>query len=456
MIKATDGMSRPKENSPYQSWGRYPKAYNQVATRLLNRDTLLPEKSSDTKLLAYGMGRSYGDSCLNDHGQLLLTRGLDHFISFDPSSGTLRAEAGVTLEEILNFALPRGFFLPVTPGTKFVTLGGAVANDVHGKNHHVDGNISHHVTCFELVRSTGERLFCSKDSNPDYFYATIGGLGLTGLITWVELKLKPVDGPFISQEVIKTSGLNDFFALTKASDKDFMYTVSWVDCLAKGASLGRGLFIRGNHASASQAPTRSDRKTSKKSIPMDLPSFALNGLTVKIFNALYYNKQLSRKTTNIVHYDPFFYPLDAMHHWNRIYGKKGFLQWQCVVPFAGGAGESAIKEILHQISKAGQGSFLAVLKTFGEIPSLGMMSFPKHGVTLALDFPNRGAKLFKLLDRLDEITRECKGSVYAAKDARMSAESFSVFYPRAGEFTKFIDPAFSSSFWRRVRGESGK
>ncbi len=449
-------MPRTDENSHYQSWGRFPKAEQQSPVRMTSREGILPPRSSDSKLLAYGMGRSYGDSCLNNHGHLILTRDLDHFISFDETSGILRAEAGVTLEEILNFSVPRGFFLPVTPGTKFVTLGGAMANDVHGKNHHVDGNISHHVISFELVRSTGERLLCSKDSNPDYFYATIGGLGLTGLITWIELKLKPVDSPFIAQEVIKTSGLNDFFALTKASDKDFMYTVSWIDCLAKGSSIGRGLFIRGNHATASQAPAKNKTKISKKSVPMDLPSFALNGLTVKIFNALYYNKQLSRKTSNIVHYDPFFYPLDAVHHWNRIYGKRGFLQWQCVVPFAGGAGESAIKEILEEISRAGQGSFLAVLKTFGEIPSLGMMSFPKHGVTLALDFPNQGPKLFKLLERLDQITRECKGSVYAAKDARMSPESFSVFYPQVDDFKKFIDPDFSSSFWRRVRGESGK
>lgn len=448
------------QNTSYQSWGRYPKAQHQTVHRLRSRGDLLPSLESNQSILAYGMGRSYGDSCLNDGGHLLLTRSLKHFIAFDQITGIVTAEAGVTLEEILEIALPRGYFLPVTPGTKFVTLGGAVANDVHGKNHHVDGNFSHHVLSFELLRSTGERLLCSPEVNREFFYATIGGLGLTGLITWVEVKLKPVESSFISQEVIKTKGLHDFFELTKASDKDFVYTVSWIDCLAKGSSLGRGLFIRGNHTPKSLAPTRNKAKSSKRSIPLDLPSFALNGLTVKIFNKLYYNKQVSRKTASVVHYDPFFYPLDALHHWNRIYGKRGFLQWQCVVPLADTSngsneeGAAAIREIMEQISRSGQGSFLAVLKTFGNIPSLGMMSFPSQGVTLALDFPNKGPKLLQLLDRLDAVVRGARGSVYAAKDARMSPESFRVFYPKFEEFSKYIDPVFSSSFWRRVTGKS--
>ena len=374
-------------------------------------------------------------------------------MDFDRTTGALRVESGVSLEEILRFSVPLGFFLPVTPGTKFVTIGGAVANDVHGKNHHVDGNISHHVTCFELLRSTGERHFCSRNSNSELFFATIGGLGLTGLITWVELTLKPVHNAYIDQEVIKTTGLKDFFELSKSSAKDFAYTVSWVDCLAKGDALGRGLYIRGNHAADRPELKTPPSPSPKKSVPLDFPEFALSSLTVKAFNTLYYNKQRRRTVTNTTHYDPFFYPLDAVHHWNRIYGKRGFLQWQCVVPFTGDTGEDAIRAILTEISRAGLGSFLAVLKTFGDIPSLGVMSFPKEGVTLALDFPNSGPRLFKLLERLDHITREARGSVYIAKDARMSGESFRVFYPRADEFARYIDPAFSSSFWRRVHGK---
>lgn len=441
-------MTTSHKLSIHQSWGRYPKAHNQAALRLKSRFDSLPILQKETSFLPRGLGRSYGDSCLNEGAHLLLTRSLDHLMEFDPNTGLLRAEAGVTFEEILDFAVAKGFFLPVTPGTKFVTLGGAIANDVHGKNHHVDGNISHHLLQFEILRSNGERLICSQTSNQDMFYATIGGLGLTGLITWAEIKLRPIHNTFITQEVVKTTGLSDFFALSKDPKKEWTYTVSWLDCLARKEQVGRGLYIRGNHAKAEFTKASVKGPSSKKSVPFDFPSFALSGPTVKAFNLLYYNKQLSRQTAGLTHYDPFFYPLDAIHDWNRIYGKRGFLQWQCVVPFSDG--QDAIKEILGSISKSGQGSFLSVLKTFGDIPSLGLMSFPRPGVTLALDFPNTGERLYRLLDRLDDITRVAKGSVYIAKDARMSRENFRVFYPRAEEFSRFVDPKFSSSFWRRV------
>lgn len=434
--------------SIHQSWGRFPKAFQQMPLRLSSRFDNLPILQKETTFLPRGLGRSYGDSCLNDGGHLLITNSLDHFMEFDPSTGLLRAEGGVTFADILGFAVPRGFFLPVTPGTKFVTLGGAIANDVHGKNHHVDGNISHHVNQFELLRSNGERLLCSPTSNQDMFHATIGGLGLTGLITWAELRLRPIHNPLIAQEVIKTTGLNDFFALSKDPKKEWTYTVSWLDCLARKEQLGRGLYIRGNHAKPEHSKALVKGPGRKKSVPFDFPSFALSGPTVKAFNLLYYNKQLSRQTAGLTHYDPFFYPLDAVHDWNKIYGARGFLQWQCVVPFHDG--HDAIKEILSVISKSGQGSFLSVLKTFGDIPSLGIMSFPRPGVTLALDFPNTGEKLYRLLDRLDDITRAAKGSVYIAKDARMSPENFRAFYPKAQDFSQFVDPNFSSSFWRRV------
>jgi FAD/FMN-containing dehydrogenase len=434
----------------HQSWGRFPRVSGQTGLRLTSRFEHLPILNLNTSFLPYGMGRSYGDSCLNEHGHLLLTRSLDHLISFDTNSGLLRAEAGVTFAEILEFAVPRGFFLPVTPGTKFVTLGGAIANDVHGKNHHVDGNISHHVTQFELLRSDGERLICSESSNQDMYRATIGGLGLTGLITWAELRLRPIHNPFIGQEIVKTSGLSDFFALSNDPHKQWNYTVSWVDCLAKGSAVGRGLYIRGNHAENDQPISGLKIPSGKKTVPLDFPGFALSKPTVKAFNFLYYNKQLRQRTRGLVHYDPFFYPLDAIHHWNRIYGNRGFLQWQCVVPFKDG--QDAIREVLQQISRSGQGSFLSVLKTFGDIPSLGLMSFPRPGVTLALDFPNTGDRLYKLLDRLDDITKSAGGCVYIAKDARMSKASFRAFYPNAETFSRFIDPGFSSSFWRRVTG----
>lgn len=447
-------MTRHQNNTTHQSWGRYPTASNQTAILIDNRSEALPEShSSEGNVLAYGMGRSYGDSCLNAYGSLLLTRSLDHIISFDPETGILRAESGITLAEIIDFALPRGFFLPVTPGTKFVTLGGAIANDIHGKNHHVDGNISHHLTKFELLRSTGQRIECAPTTNSGMFHATIGGIGLTGLITWAEIRLRRIYNPFINQEVIKTQGLADFFELSNDPEKRWTYTVSWIDCLAKGTDLGRGLYIRGNHAGPDNSDTPIKAPSPKLSVPFDFPAFALSKSTVRAFNLLYRNKQLGRYRRTLVHYDPFFYPLDSILHWNRIYGRRGFLQWQCVVPF--NDGRESITEILTEISRAGLGSFLTVLKTFGDIPSLGIMSFPRPGVTLALDFPNNGDALFQLLDRLDDITRSARGRIYIAKDARMSPRNFVAFYPELDKFQEYIDPAFSSSFWRRVTRKNG-
>ncbi|MGK5088301.1 FAD-binding oxidoreductase [Bdellovibrionota bacterium FG-2] len=432
------------------SWGRYPKTTAEVLDSGWRHEEI-PHLSKS--LLPFGNGRSYGDSCLNDGGALLWTRGLNHYIAFDPESGLLKAEAGVRLDEILELLKDHpSWFLPVTPGTKFITLGGALANDVHGKNHHVAGNFSHHVTRFELLRSDGTRKICSPLENADWFHATIGGLGLTGLITWVEIQLKKVTSQLINQEIIKYESLDHFFELSSESETFFEYTVAWVDCLARGHKLGRGHFIRGNHAGATQAEAASTslRATKKPlNVPIDFPGFALNPLTVGLFNFAYYNKQLSKVKTSVTDYEPFFYPLDSILNWNRIYGKRGFLQYQMCVPFSGDQGH-AIREIFERIAASGLGSFLAVLKVFGHTPSLGMLSFPKRGVTLALDFPNSGPKLFALLESLDAIVRSVGGCVYPAKDARMSEESFKCFYPKWAEFRRFVDPRFSSSFARRV------
>jgi FAD/FMN-containing dehydrogenase len=434
----------------YQSWGRFPAAkHNAVAwdSRFAN----LPLLSDGQSLLPYGLGRSYGDSCLNDGHSILPMAIQNRFINFDAASGVLQCEAGVSLEEILKFAVPQGWFLPVTPGTKYVTVGGAIANDIHGKNHHCDGTFGHHVTRLELVRSDGSRVLCSPEQSSELFYATIGGLGLTGIITWAEFKLRRIFNPFISQEIIKFHNLREFFALSSASERDFTYTVSWIDCVAKGEQLGRGLFIRGNHAGSFAYSNPYLKVQRKKAVPFDFPSWALNPLSVKIFNNLYFHRQLKPEVRSIVSYDPFFYPLDSIHHWNRIYGKRGFLQWQCVVPFSDG--QDAIAEILRRIAQTGLASFLAVLKTFGNIPSLGLLSFPRPGVTLALDFPNVGKPLFRLLDELDEIVCSARGAIYPAKDARMSPWSFRQFYPRLEEFVKYKDPQFSSSLWRRLTEE---
>jgi len=427
----------------YQSWGRYPRM-PQRAVPVRWRDAPLPELPA---CLPFGNGRSYGDSCLIDKGVLLDARGLDRFIAFDPATGVLRCEAGVLLAEILELSVPRGWFLPVTPGTRFVTLGGAIANDVHGKNHHGAGTFGRHVRCFELLRSDGQRLLCSPQQNVDWFAATIGGLGLTGLIGWAEIALKRIASPAIRMETIRFAGLDDFFALSAESDRDFEHTVAWVDCLAQHDALGRGLFMRGNHAPALGVASPAPSKRRLR-VPFELPVSLVNQTSLRLFNGLYYRKQIKKRVQAVTHYEPFFYPLDGVEDWNRIYGPRGFLQYQCVVPH--GDGRAAIREILARIATAGCGSFLAVLKIFGNVTSPGWLSFPRPGVTLALDFPNHGETTLRLLAQLDEVVAEAGGAVYPAKDARLSATHFQQFFPRWQELNDYRDPRFSSLFWRRV------
>jgi FAD/FMN-containing dehydrogenase len=298
------------------------------------------------------------------------------------------------------------------------------------------------------VRSDGQRLLCSPDENPELFQATIGGLGLTGLILWAEFKLKRIVNPYIDSDHIRFDSLEEFFELSAESDKDFEYTVSWVDLLVGGEALCRGNFTRGNHSQSPELARKPLKKHLPLAVPFNLPQLALNKLTVKGFNELYYHKQLPKRVHKVESYDPFFYPLDGIYEWNRMYGKRGFLQYQFVVPFEGG--RKSMREIIGRIRQSGAGSFLTVLKEFGHVTSPGMLSFPRPGLTLALDFAYAGEKTLRLLDELDAIVRHYDGAVYPAKDARMSAESFQQFYPRWQEFSQYIDPHFSSSFWRRV------
>lgn len=437
-------------NQGYESWGRYPKARQNIV-ELQWASKIPPLPPHQKTVLPYGLGRSYGDLCLNDGGTVWVTPRLNHFLAFDQTTGVIRCEAGVSLEEILNVVVPHGWFLPVTPGTKFVTIAGAVANDVHGKNHHLRGTFGEHVLGFELWRSDGERLVCSPTKNADWFRASIGGLGLTGLMLWVELQLKKIPSPFIVVENIKYQNLDDFFRLAKESESSFEYTVAWVDCLASGKKLGRGIFMRGNDATAAEAGNLRARPPRRKKFPCDAPNFLLNRLTVAGFNAVYFHKHLAAHEKKITHYDPFFYPLDSVLDWNRLYGRRGFLQYQFVVPPENSTSVTA--DILERIARSGTASFLSVMKTFGDRKPAGLMSFPKKGVTVALDLPNVGQKLFCLLDQLDEIVLKHDGRLYPAKDARMSARHFKLFYPTWREFSRYIDPRFSSSFWRRVMAE---
>jgi FAD/FMN-containing dehydrogenase len=430
----------------YCSWGRYPRAKHTRILPVVWRSEPPPLDRISESVLPYAYGRSYGDSCLNEGGALLDVSGLDRLIAFDQGNGLLRCESGVTLAAILALVVPRGWFLPVLPGTRWVSVGGAIANDIHGKNHHRAGTFGCHVTQFELLHSTGERVVCSPERNPELFQATIGGLGLTGLIIWAEIQLKSVPGAGIALERIRFRGLDEFFELS-ASDQEHEYTVAWVDCLARGQRLGRGIFMRGDHV-ALEGKTRVPLQAPRLRIPLDAPTGTLNRLTMKAFNELYYRGQLRGRIQRTVPYVPFFFPLDGMADWTRLYGSQGMVQYQCVV--ADDPTGKGLRAVFDRVSRSSETPALAVLKRFGSVPSPGLLSFPRPGITLAVDFPFRGQSTLTLLEELDHVVRDAGGAVYPAKDARMSPESFRAFFPQWGTFARAMDPKFSSSFWRRV------
>lgn len=427
------------------SWGRLDALPHEI-TPLSD-----PEQVADTLAnspkpgLAFGMGRSYGDVCLNPHGTLWMTAGMDHLIQFDDQTGRLVCEAGVLLRDIQRLTVPRGWILPATPGTQIVTVGGAIANDVHGKNHHALGSFGDHVRRIRLARTDGSVIECGPEQQRDWFCATVGGLGLTGVIVEAELQLRKVAGPWLDTETIPYTNLDEFFTLADGSEADWEQTVSWIDCLSGTSS--RGIFLRANPSSTHHGAAPKGRKLSVPFVP---PISMVNGLSLRPFNAAYYYLNERKAGRGIAHYEPFSYPLDNILEWNRMYGPRGFYQYQSVVPRA--VGRDAVQAMLKAISDAGEGSFLAVLKTFGERQSLGMLSFPQPGVTLALDFPNRGERTLRLLGRLDAIVREARGRLYPAKDARMPRDLFESGYPRLQEFHTYRDPGISSGLSRRLLG----
>jgi FAD/FMN-containing dehydrogenase len=435
------------ERTDVLSWGRVVRQPQHVARPSFRDElpSLVVEPGWKSKL-TIGLRRSYGDSCLNSAGALLDVTGLDRVIAFDPRSGLLRAEAGLSLSDLLRVVVPHGWFLPTTPGTRFVTLGGAVANDVHGKNHHGAGTFGASVTALGLLRSDGRRLNLTSGLEPELFRATIGGLGLTGVIEWVEFQLAPIRSAFLDVEIVPYGSLDEFWSVAEASVGRFEHTVAWIDCLTTGASAGRGVFTRANWSDDGQLDSHDDR--SFKSLPFDFPGFALNGLSVAAFNELYYRVHRRKQGKVRQHYSAFFYPLDAIQNWNRLYGTRGMLQYQCAIPW--GHEQACMRALLEEIARSGQASFLAVLKTFGNRQSPGMLSFPRPGATLALDFPNRGSETLAVMSRLDDIVREAGGALYAAKDGRMPAHMFKLAYPRWQEFASHKDPQMSSDFWRRV------
>lgn len=430
---------------PVSSWGRLRAQPHELIA--LDDPTRVARLIAGAKLpgLAHGMGRSYGDACLNPGGTLWLTTALDHFIAFDDATGQLVCEAGVLLRDIQQLSIPRGWTLPVTPGTQLVTVGGAIANDVHGKNHHVLGSFGDHVQRIRLLRSDGQCIECGPALKPEWFAATVGGLGLTGVIVEAEIQLRRVPGPWLDTETLPYTGLDEFFRLADDSEAGWEHTVSWIDCLS-GAQ-ARGLFMRANPTAA---PGRATPRARKLAVPIQPPLSLVNRLTLRPFNSAYFHLRKLRAGRAVAHYESFFYPLDNVLEWNRMYGPRGFYQYQCVVPRQ--SGHAAIATMLAAIKRSGEGSFLAVLKTFGDRQPVGMLSFPRPGVTLALDFPNNGERTLRLFGSLDAIVREAGGRIYAAKDARMPRELFEAGYPRLADFLNYRDPGISSGLSRRLMG----
>jgi len=437
--------SNTSERQQVYAWGRLQPREHLIVPASFADEMVAAVRASDKRpLLCRGLGRSYGDVALNGDGYLLDTTRADHFLFADWQAGVVRAEAGLSLDALLRVCVPRGWFLPVTPGTKFVTLGGAVANDVHGKNQESAGTIGCHVRRIGLARSTGEMLDLSADES--LFAATIGGLGLTGVIVWVELKLLPIRSATMQVETLAMTGLDDFFRLSSES-ADWPYTVSWVDSLARGPALGRGLFISGRHAgTGALAPHGARRLT----IP-HAASYFLNRGTISLFNFFYRTRPwVTGRTT--MHYERFFYPLDSLSDWNRLYGGRGFFQHQSVVPMKNAP--ETVRSLLELTAEREEPSFLAVLKVLGDRASPGLLSFPKSGVTLALDLPNRGEGTRRLLDRMADLMVTAGGRLYPAKDATMSGEAFRAGYPAWRELEQRRDPAIMSDFWRRVTADA--
>lgn len=447
-------------NSPTRElagWGNYPRQ----SCQLLRPERYAALRTAVPHTIARGLGRSYGDAALNEGGNVLLTERLRRLLHFDREQGLVRAEAGLSLDELLKVVVPAGWFPQVTPGTRFVTLGGCIAADVHGKNHHRDGSFAQGVSGFSLIDAAGQQHECSPTQNSELFHASCGGMGLTGLIGEVALQLRPIESAWMEVRHLPCVDLEQTLGMLEDPALDAHYSVAWIDLLARGERMGRGVLMLGEHAtreqlgrSEQQAPLKAEADK-QKTVPFNMPGWLLNPLSIRAFNQLYYSLQARRQKPFLSHYLPFFYPLDGLAHWNRLYGKRGFLQYQCVIPTAQAL--SGMTALLEALQQSGHPAFLGVLKRLGE-GGEGMLSFPQAGYTLALDLPFSGEPLLKLMNRFDEIVLQHGGRVYLAKDARLAAEHLPVMYPRLAEWQAVragLDPEqrFQSSLSRRLRME---
>ncbi len=416
------------------SWTNYPKIEANLSKFSFSKEVENILYNS-TSIIARGNGRSYGDASLNQHVVSCLQ--FNHILEFNTETGIFHCQSGVLLSDILDIIVPKGWFLPVTPGTKFITIGGAIGSNVHGKNHHADGSFSKHVIDFQLLKGNGDVENISERSNPELFNLTCGGMGLTGIILEARIQLKKIETSFITFKSIKARNLDEIFSLFEAYKKH-TYSMAWIDCLQTGKAIGRSILMLGEHAKKGECKTQNNLLNSKNKtlfrMPINLPSWLMNRYSISLFNFFYYHKQFSKEVNKIVHYDGFFYPLDSILEWNKMYGKTGFVQYQLVLPMK--KSRTGLEEVLGTIAEHGFGSFLGVLKLMGKQDN--EISFPIEGYTLALDFPIKKG-LFEFLNQLDQIVLKYGGRLYLSKDARMSKEMYWNSYQSIEEIAKSLD-----------------
>lgn len=445
------------ERTLLTGWGRTAPTASTVSHLTADTEAVAEavRRAGPRGLLARGLGRSYGDAAQNAGGDVLLLD-RDQRVGLDADAGVVHVDAGVSLDRLIRELLPRGFFVPVTPGTRFVTVGGAIAADIHGKNHHVEGSFGQHVEELTLVTGEGQARVLTPEGSPDLFWATVGGMGLTGVITSAIIRVRPVETAYIRVDTERTSNLAELLDLMRRTDDDYTYSVAWIDLLATGSSLGRSVLTRGEHASAADLPARTRRRAlelgarQRLRAPGWAPDQLMSHWSVKAFNEVWFRKAPRSRRGEITSLAGFFHPLDGVADWNRLYGRSGLVQYQFVVP---PGALDALEEAVRRIADAGHASFLAVLKRFGP-GNPGLLSFPQEGWTLALDLP-AAPTLAPLLDDLDALVLEAGGRVYLAKDARARADTLHRMYPRLEEFEKIrrqVDPhgVFVSDLARRL------
>lgn len=457
LVNPSAHYSQRAQTQSIAGWGNFPvescEVYRPEALSDLQE---IVSRAPERNLIARGLGRSYGDAALNRDSGVILSNQFDRMLGFDEESGVLHCQSAVSLAEIIELFLPRGFFFPVTPGTKFISIGGAIASDVHGKNHHANGSMGEFVVDLHLLTASGAIVRCSRDENTDLFWATIGGMGLTGVILDARIRLQRVDTAYMNVQNERAANIDVALERFFETDHEFAYAVAWIDCLATGNSLGRSVLMRANHASLEDLPVNlrahpcQFKEGIKPTVPFTFPDFALNPYSMKCFNIGF--NAIHSDASKVVACDSYFYMLDRINHWNRIYGKRGVVQYQIALPPE--SSRAALIEILEKLTASNRGSFLAVLKTFGP-PSKGLLSFPIQGFTLALDLPYTGTDLIAELQEIDQIVLKAGGRVYLAKDACLSGDVFAQMYPNLEQFREVkasVDPEqrFSSSQAHRL------